>query len=57
MNSSRAMQYSYTDSEDGAGGSSLKRHSGGGREIHLKFLIPRLIVKLCGSLWFVPYMP
>ena len=57
MNSSRAMQYSYTDSEDGAGGSSPKRHSGGGREIHLKFLIPRLIVKLCGSLWFVPYMP
>ena len=36
----RAMQYSHLDSETD-NGSSAKRHLGGGRDIHLKMLIPR----------------
>jgi len=35
----RAMQYSHLDSETD-NGSSAKRHLGGGRDIHLKMLIP-----------------
>ena len=36
----RAMQFSYSESEDG-GGSNAKRHLASGPEIHLKLLIPR----------------
>ena len=36
----RAMQYSHLDNETD-NGSSAKRHLGGGRDIHLKMLIPR----------------
>jgi len=35
----RAMQYSHLDSETD-NGSSAKRHLGGGRDIHLKMLVP-----------------
>ena len=34
------MQYSHLDSETD-NGSSAKRHLGGGRDIHLKMLVPR----------------
>ena len=44
----RAMQYSNIDSET-ENGSSAKRHLGGGRDIHLKMLIPRCLLPLCWS--------
>ena len=45
---SRAMQYSNIDSET-ENGSSAKRHLGGGRDIHLKMLIPRCLLLTCWS--------
>ena len=44
----RAMQYSNIDSET-ENGSSAKRHLGGGRDIHLKMLIPRCLLPTCWS--------